>query len=232
MINLTRRVDEAEIMDDLDLPAAELNPVLIGLSNLNAWFGGHSMLIEALKRFPVQTGNHISDWGCGGGDTLKATAIWANEQKLKLTFTGIDAALAAVTFARKETAAYNNIRYLRTDVMNPELQNKGFDIIISSLFTHHFADAEWVALVKQMYQSARRGIIITDVHRHWLSYYAIKFLARYIIRNKMMMYDGPLSVKRGFKKQELKALLAQAGITRYRLQWKWAFRWQLIIYKG
>jgi 2-polyprenyl-3-methyl-5-hydroxy-6-metoxy-1,4-benzoquinol methylase len=231
MVNLTQRIDEAEIMDDFELPASELDPLLKGLGNLNAWFGGHSMLIGALKQFPVKPGNHISDWGCGGGDALKAIARWAQLNHLPLTFTGVDAAPAAIKFAQTETAAYPNVSYLQSDVMSPELQSQQFDIIISSLFTHHFGDDEWVTLVKNMYQSARRGIIITDLHRHWLLYYSIKFLAKYIIRNKMMQYDGPLSVKRSFKKHELQTLLAKAGITNYRLQWKWAFRWQLIIYK-
>lgn len=232
MIDLTQRIDEAEIMDDFELPAAELNPVLKGLGNLNAWFGGHKMLINALKHFPVQQGDHISDWGCGGGDGLGAMAEWAKMKNLPLTFTGVDAAAAAIDFARRETASYKNVRYLQANVMDEQLQHKGFDIIISSLFTHHFANNEWVELVKHMFTSARRGVIITDVHRHWMSYYSIKFLARYIIRNPMMVYDGPLSVRRGFRKKELKTLLSQAGITNYRLQWKWAFRWQLIIYKA
>ncbi|WP_462266676.1 methyltransferase domain-containing protein [Mucilaginibacter sp.] len=231
MIDLSRRTNEAEIMDDFNLPAAELNPLLKGLGNLNAWFGGHRMLIDALKNFPVQAGNHISDWGCGGGDGLKAIAAWAQQQNIPLTFTGVDAASAAITFAQKETAAYPNISYLQSDVMNPELQFKQFDIIISSLFTHHFGDEEWIALVKNMYQSAKRGVIITDLHRHWLPYYAVKFLSRYIIRNKMMEYDGPLSVRRSFTRKDLQQLLAKAGITHYKLQWKWAFRWQLSIYK-
>lgn len=231
MIDLSQRIDEAEIMDDFDLPAAELVPVLKGLGNLNAWFGGHHLLIDALKKFPVQAGNHIGDWGCGGGDGLKAIARRAQQQHMPLTFTGVDAAPAAISFAQRETAAYPNISYLQSDVMNPELQNKGFDIIISSLFTHHFGDEAWIALVKNMYQSARRGVIITDLHRHWLPYYAVMFLSRYIIRNKMMEYDGPLSVRRSFTRQDLQQLLAKAGISNYKIKWKWAFRWQLTIYK-
>jgi hypothetical protein len=45
----------------------------------------------------------------------------------------------------------------------------------------------------------------------------------------MVKIDAPLSVLRGFKKQELIDILKQAGITRYTLKWKWAFRWELII---
>ncbi len=231
MINLKNRADEQEIMDDFELPAAELDPVLKGLSNLNAWFGGHAMLIDALEKFPAEANNHISDWGCGGGDALKAIACRFAKKRLPVRLTGVDAAAAAITFAKRETAGYDSIDYLQSDVMDPALQTKQFDIIISSLFTHHFADDGWVKLVNNMYRSARRGIIITDLHRHWLPYYAVGFLCRYILRNKTMAFDGPLSVKRSFTRAELKNLLAEAGIKNYQLRWKWAFRWQLIIYK-
>ncbi|QJD95349.1 methyltransferase domain-containing protein [Mucilaginibacter robiniae] len=232
MLNLAKRINGVdELMDDFALPASELNPVLKGLGNLNAWFGGHKTLIKALVKFPVQAGNTISDWGCGGGDALKAIASWAAKRKLPLQLTGIDAAPAAISFAQQETAAYPNIHYQLTDVMSDGLQDNQFDIILSSLFTHHFEDEAWIALVKKMYRTAKRGVIITDLHRHWLLYYSLAVIAKVVVRNPMIYHDGLLSVKRSFKKSELKHLLAQAGITHYSIKWKWAFRWQVIIYK-
>lgn len=232
MVNLRKRITGVdEIMDDFDLPPAELNPVLKGLGDLNNWFGGHKTLIKALQQFPVAAGNHISDWGCGGGDALKAIAHWAAGQNLPLQLTGVDAAPAAIDFARKETAAYPNIDYLQAMVMSHELKTNQFDIVLSSLFTHHFEDEAWIALVKKMLNCSRRGVIITDLHRHWLLYYSLIAIFTVVIPNKMMRHDGPLSVRRSFTKAELLQLLARAGITRYKIQWKWAFRWQVIIYK-
>lgn len=232
MVDLRKRITGVdEIMDDFALSQSELDPVLKGLGDLNAWFGGHKTLIKALQQFPVQAGNHLSDWGCGGGDALKAIAHWAQQQKLPLQLTGIDAAPAAIAFAKKDTSEFSNIDYLQTEVMSNVLKPDQFDIVLSSLFTHHFEDDAWVALVQKMLECSRRGVIITDLHRHWLLYYALIGIFSLIIPNKMMRHDGPLSVKRSFKKAELKGLLARAGINHYKIQWKWAFRWQVIIYK-
>jgi hypothetical protein len=49
-------------------------------------------------------------------------------------------------------------------------------------------------------------------------------------RSSMVKFDAPLSVLRGFKKKELTEILQKASIEHYTLRWKWAFRWQLIIY--
>jgi 2-polyprenyl-3-methyl-5-hydroxy-6-metoxy-1,4-benzoquinol methylase len=233
MINLNKRITGVdEIMDDFALPLAELNPVLKGLGNLNSWFGGHKTLIKALQQFPVKAGNHISDWGCGGGDALKAIAQWAEQKKLPLQLTGVDASPAAIEFAQKETARFANVHYLQTMVMSDDLKPNQFDVVLSSLFTHHFEDDAWVALVQKMLNCSRRGVIITDLHRHWLLYYSLIAIFSTIIPNKMMRHDGPLSVQRSFKKVELVRLLAKAGIARYKIEWKWAFRWQVIIYKN
>jgi 2-polyprenyl-3-methyl-5-hydroxy-6-metoxy-1,4-benzoquinol methylase len=232
MINLTTRVFDAEIMDDFDLPASDVTPVLAGLGKVNALFGGHKSIIKALKKFPVQTGYSVSDWGCGGGDALIAIAKWTAKNKLKLKLAGIDAARAAVDFALETSAAFSNINYLQADVITDADRIPQYDIIISSLFTHHFDDETWVQLIKNMQASARKGIIITDLHRHWLLYYAIWLITHVFTRSKMARNDGPLSVKRAFKKAELVALLKNAGIDNYNLTWHWPFRWQLIIHKS
>ncbi|WP_183567519.1 methyltransferase domain-containing protein [Mucilaginibacter sp. SP1R1] len=231
MTDLRIRAFDAEIMDDFDLPVSEIAPVLAGLGKVNAWFGGHKKLIKALKKFPVRSGYSVSDWGCGGGDALIAIDKWAARNKLPLKLTGLDAAPAAITFARQESAGFYNINYLLTDVIADSNINC-YDIIISSLFTHHFNDEHWIQLIKNMQSSARKGIIITDLHRHWLLYYAVIAITHIFTRNKMVRNDGPLSVKRAFKKHELVTLLKNAEIDNYNLTWHWPFRWQLIIYKS
>jgi len=231
MPNLKNRVFDAEVMDDMTLPDAEIAPVLEGLGKVNSWFGGHKNMISALQKFPVQSGDTISDWGCGGGDMLIAVSKWAAKRDIRLKLTGIDAAASAINFAYKASAGYKNINYIQADVLTGAVAIGKHDIIISSLFTHHFDDEDWVAMIKNMHASARKGIIITDLHRHWLLYYAVIFITHVLTRNKMVRIDGPLSVKRAFKKHELLTLLQRSQIDNFKLTWKWPFRWQLVIYK-
>lgn len=232
MPDLKHRSTTPEIMDDLDLPNSEIAPVLAGLGKVNSWFGGHKSLIKALKRVPVRTGYSISDWGCGGGDALIAISKWAAKNNLELKLTGIDAAPAAINFARSASAGFTNIDYQLMDVISGINDIKPSDIIISSLFTHHFDDENWVKLIQNMHLSAQKCILITDLHRHWLLYYAVIGITHLFTRNKMVRNDGPLSVKRAFKKRELVALLKEAQIVNYNLTWQWPFRWALVICKS
>ncbi|SDH27613.1 methyltransferase domain-containing protein [Mucilaginibacter sp. P25] len=232
MPDLSYRTDMLEIMDDFDLPSAEINPVLEGLGKMNALFGGHKSIIGSLKKLPIYNGYSVIDWGCGGGDTLIAIAKWAESKQIDLNLNGVDAAQAAINYARKQAMDYNNINFIQADVIDEAYLIKPADVIICSLFTHHFDDDRWIKLIKNMQASAQKGIIITDLHRHWLLYHAIVFITHVFTRSAMAQNDGPLSVKRGFKRYELLALLKKAQIDNFKLTWRWPFRWELIIYKS
>jgi len=232
MPDLSYRTDTLEIMDDFNLPSAEVAPVLEGLGKMNALFGGHKNIINLLNKLSVSTGYSVSDWGCGGGDTLIAIAKWAESKQIDLNLNGVDAAQAAVNYARKQAKDYSNINFIQADVIDEAYLIKPADVIICSLFTHHFDDERWIKLIKNMQASAQKGIIITDLHRHWLLYHAIVLITRVFTSNAMAQNDGPLSVKRGFKRHELLALLKKAQIDNFKLTWRWPFRWELIIYKS
>jgi 2-polyprenyl-3-methyl-5-hydroxy-6-metoxy-1,4-benzoquinol methylase len=162
MPDLSIRVFDAEIMDDLYLPYNEIAPVLEGLGKVNSWFGGHNSIIDSLKKFPLHNGYSVSDWGCGGGDMLIAIANWAKHQQIHLKLTGIDAAPAAINFAGKASKGFNNISYVQADVIKDIHLLGKHDIIISSLFTHHF-DHTHACICRQRhhyYRSAPALVII------------------------------------------------------------------------
>ncbi|MBS1567088.1 MAG: SAM-dependent methyltransferase, partial [Bacteroidetes bacterium] len=102
-------------------------------------------------------------------------------------------------------------------------------IIFSSLFCHHFTDEELHDMLPWMQCNALAGFFINDLHRHPLAYYSIKWLTAAFSRSYLVKNDAPLSVRRGFVKNEWQSILRQAGMNRYRLQWKWAFRWLLVV---
>jgi 2-polyprenyl-3-methyl-5-hydroxy-6-metoxy-1,4-benzoquinol methylase len=104
------------------------------------------------------------------------------------------------------------------------------DIIFSSLFCHHFTDEELIFMIGWMHQHTKSGFFINDLHRHPMAYYSIKILTQIFSGSHMVKNDAPLSVKRGFKKNEWQKIFAAAGIHQYRLIWKWAFRWLIIVH--
>lgn len=238
MPDFSIRSSQFEIMDDLQCGGAVIDQTLVELEFINKWLGGNAVtqngLNFILSKHKIIKSNKaslaVADLGCGGGDMLKLLASTFRQKKINAELTGIDANPNIILFAKKNAQAFSEIRYQTLDILSDEFkQQQRYDIIFATLFFHHFSSSQLVEIFSQLKKQATLGIVINDLHRHWLAYSSIKFLTKVFSRSSMVQHDAPLSVLRGFKKRELEEILSQAGIKNYSLRWKWAFRWQLII---
>jgi hypothetical protein len=46
----------------------------------------------------------------------------------------------------------------------------------------------------------------------------------------MVKNDAKVSVQRGFLKKELEEIIQKAGFSKYEIKWRWAFRYQVVIW--
>ena len=231
MPDFSKRSTKSEMMDDFSLGGEVINPIMDELEVVNKLLGGYSVFFDAFKKLQLKDGMIISDWGCGGGDSLRVLALWARKRNIKLKFVGVDATATAIEYARQKALRFPEISFIHADVLSEGLKTNQFDVVISSLFTHHFEDESWISLMKKMLDCSTYAVIVNDLHRHWFAYHSIGVLTQFFSKSEMVKHDSKLSVLRGFTRSEIVQLLARAGITKYQLKWKWAFRWQLILYK-
>lgn len=228
----SRRSDEEEIMDDLNSSGEVIDQTLYELDEINKKLGGNQVTIDGIKRLLLKNPPFrkltIVDIGCGGGDILIEIAKWANKRRLDFELIGIDANPNIIEFARKNASSYPQIRFEVLNIFSPEFRNQSYDIIISSLFTHHFKDEDLISLFANLKKQTKIGVVINDLHRHWLAYYSIKLIVNVLSKSQMVQHDGPVSVLRAFKKKEIKNILKRAGIHQYSIRWMWAFRFQII----
>ncbi|MDQ3536980.1 MAG: methyltransferase domain-containing protein [Bacteroidota bacterium] len=225
---------ETEIMDDLEGGGTDMDQALRELEIINMLLGGNHISINGLEILLKEYRNkgnsiRIADLGCGGGDILKLMAEWGRKKKLKLDLTGIDANPNIIKYAKNNSGNYPEINYQMVNIFSDDFRKQKFDIVHCCLFTHHFSDSELINLFSHLKTQANIGIIVNDLHRHWLAYYSIKIITRLASKSDMVKNDGPISVLRAFKKEEVKKILLNSGINDYLLKWKWAFRWQLIV---
>lgn len=237
-MNLRNRSYQAELLDRDDIPFEDIRRNMQELDFINTWLGGHAITLAGLKQ--VLAGNKnvggtgtlqtvtICEIGCGGGDNLVAIAHWCVKNGIHASFIGIDknADCTAVAAARKLAGS----EWIASDYKEVVFSRHP-DIIFSSLFCHHFPEAELVSQLQWMWKYARLGFFINDLHRHKLAYYSIQWLTRLFSRSYLVKNDAPLSVARGFVKNEWKLLLNSAGIATFSIEWKWAFRWLIIVGK-
>jgi 2-polyprenyl-3-methyl-5-hydroxy-6-metoxy-1,4-benzoquinol methylase len=232
MPDLSTRSQQIEIMDDLNCSGEVVHQTLRELETINKLLGGNYVTINGLNNLLKGRKSDepfmIGDLGCGGGDILKLIYNWGQKKHINLSLLGIDANSNIIAFAEKNSAAFP-IHFETADIFSATFRQKQFDVVIGTLFFHHFDNAQLTNFLRQMKSQCRIGVVINDIHRHWFAYYSILFLTRLFSRSAMVKFDAPLSVLRAFRKKELKKILSEAGIENYSLRWMWAFRWQIII---
>lgn len=219
-------------MDDLECSGQVVEQTLRELDVINRWLGGNSVTLGALKSAIRRAANpnrpiSIADLGCGSGELLRQVAVFGRREKIPLELTGIDANPHILAYAQRHCAAYPEIRFERLNILSDEFSRRSFDIITGTLFFHHFDDETLSQLLGQLVRQARIGLLINDIHRHWLAYHSIRMLTRWFSRSSMVRFDAPLSVRRAFVYDDWKDILAKSGVTHVDIQWKWAFRWRI-----
>lgn len=225
------RSNQEELMDDFECHGEVVHQTLRELHNINTYLGGNQLSVNALKKLcntRVDKRYSVADIGCGGGEMLRVFDQWSHKANINLDLVGIDANQHIIDYANKHVNA-PNISFQCLDILSPEFQTQEFDIIHCSLFLHHFTGDQIVSLLQQLKHQARVGIIVNDLHRHWISYYFTKYLIVSWSKSAMVKYDSVVSVARSFTRNELLGYLSDAGIKNFILKWKWAFRWQLVI---
>ena len=84
-------------------------------------------------------------------------------------------------------------------------------------------------MLSWMSNNTTTGFFINDLQRHPVAYHSIKWLTTIFSRSYLVKNDGPVSVKRGFLKAEWEEMLQQANIKKYSIEWRWAFRYLVIV---
>lgn len=233
-VNTKYRSTELEIMDDLTMEGNMLQKTLDQIAVINKRLGGNKVTISGLhtllRAMPKDTTISIVDLGCGSGDMLRAVADYGRKNNFIFKLTGIDANEYTVNYARKLSVNYPEISYNKMDILSDEFEAPTADIVMATLFLHHFTHEEIITILNRAVYKNKIGIIINDLHRNKAAYYLFKIISIFI-SNPMVRNDGAISVLRGFKKKELVELSKNIGKTTHTISWRWAFRYQWIIRK-
>lgn len=227
MTDFSNRSYQKELLDRTDIAFADIQQNMKELDFINSYFGGHAITIKGFKKL-AKGKNQVSvcEIGCGGGDNLNAIYRYCSTQSTDLKLIGIDINPDCIAFAKKNTPI-NDENFIVSDYKKVQFDQKP-DIIFSSLFCHHFTDEELIAMIQWMKGNSKIGFFINDLERNPLPYHFIKMTSKLFSRSYLVKNDAPLSVLRGFTKEEWKTIFNKSGIINYTIEWKWAFRHLII----
>jgi len=205
-VNTRYRSTKTEIMDDLTMEGETLRKTLDQIAGINRFLGGNkatfSGFISLLNAAPAGIMLTIADLGCGNGDMLRMIADHGRRSNRNFQLVGIDANDYTIGYARRLSAAYPEIRYVKMDVLDEAFGKMEFDIVLATLFLHHFTDEVIGRFLKKLVAQARTGIVINDLHRCRRAYYLFRLISAFI-PNPRGRHDGAVPVLRAFKRKEI-----------------------------
>ncbi len=197
MITFAQRLERTELMDDMTRPTAEFAAAYKELAVINKRLGG----IRAIERFlPASSGMLILDVAAGACDIGDALVRRSPHRVV-----GLDLNAQGLKLAARSTP-------VQGDALQLPFRNDTFDVVMASLFFHHLSDEDCVRVLRDMWRVARRLVLVNDLHRHPAAYHSIRILSALFSKSAMVRHDGPVSVQRAFKPEDLLRIAREANI--------------------
>lgn len=214
----TRRLDP-ELLDLPDQDPMELQESLVMVAQVNRWLGGLASVQRHLDEFRGRPCT-ILDIGTGNGDM--AAELLRSLGGREWTVTGLD--IRPLT-ARLAKDRHPEQAFLAADALRLPFSDGTFDVAVSFLTLHHFDDAAATTFVGEMGRVASGPVLISDLERKRLNYLGARLLASTLWRrNRLTRNDGPLSVLKSFRADELLAIGKAAGLASARVQRHFFYR--------
>jgi SAM-dependent methyltransferase len=212
---LGARSQEPELLDGEDLSRHALSRSLSFVTEVNRGIGVVRGLRRHLRGLVGRTGVRLLDVGTGSGQVLEDLLGWGRARGgrnwegvgVDLRKEMLDVAAAA------DRGAGPAPRYVRGDALALPFRDAAFDAVFSTLTLHHFSDDQAVVLVSEMARVSRDRVVVCDLERCLPAYLCARVLAATRWRDDpLTRHDGPLSVRRAFTPEELRAIGQRAGL--------------------
>lgn len=227
------RVMEPELMEDTSLEPEVLNAVLRDIDFVNSALGGYQVTLNAISNliqlYP-QPSYRILDVGCGDGAMLRKIGDYFIDKECNIELHGVDISATSIGLARQKNNSGMEITYHTLDFLKADPVKFKSDIVLSTLTLHHIPSEQVPLFLRQMVKTARIAVLVNDLQRSGLAYYLFKVFSSIFIKTYIARHDGGLSIKKGFRKEELRQFADQIGEVTYRLEKKWAFRYLFTLY--
>jgi ubiquinone/menaquinone biosynthesis C-methylase UbiE len=208
-VDLRQRATEPELLDQ-GVSEDEAVRSLADLRWVNRWLGGRRALLRAVRPVLRDVARpRLLDVGCGSADLL---AFLVGSLPARPLAVGVD--LKPLHLEQ----APAGVQRVVADVRSLPFAARSFDVVMASLFLHHFDGPQVAEVLRALYALCRRALVVNDLRRARVPYVFAQTVFPRVFRSQVSVADGLLSIRRAFTPAELLAAFREAGIERVRVR--------------
>ena len=232
--SLRERHLQPELMDRPDVDAGAHHQALDAIARINFISASALLLwppIRALCRQRQKAGDprpvRVLDVATGGGDVPSRMWRRARRKGLPLEVAGCDFSPVAIEHARHTAARQKaDVSFFPLNVLTEPIPT-GYDVVTCSLFLHHLDGDQAVTVLRKMGEAAGSLVLVNDLERSRLGWWAAYVGTRLLTRSPMVHFDGVVSVEGALTPEEALTIAHKAGLAGATVRRKFPFRYLL-----
>jgi 2-polyprenyl-3-methyl-5-hydroxy-6-metoxy-1,4-benzoquinol methylase len=210
--DMSARSDEKELMDRPDIDLRRLLTTVKRFKHFNMLFSASRKLI--LEHFfffmELNPGRKYTllDIGSGGCDIPVWIVRHARRRGIDISVTALDNDSRILPVAKEAIRRYPEIDIVTESALNMESLGD-YDFMFSNHFLHHLSWNEIESVMNQILAHTRIAFVMNDLLRSRWAYAGFTFVAGIVAGKSLAFYDGRLSIRRGFKVNELSGFMRE-----------------------
>ncbi len=208
MGSLRVRARQPERMDALDLRTDILTPALRRVSAVTRRLGGLAAIRVAVR---AEAASSVLDVGTGNLFVPRALREELGPRLGRVV--GVDSHADVVRVAADGLSREDDICLVRADGRALPFADDAFDVVVSTLTLHHLDERDATIMLAEMGRVARQRIVVWDLERSLHGLAGATLLAWTLWRrDPLVRHDGPLSVRKAYRKREILRMAGDAGL--------------------
>jgi len=226
-----RQQNREELLDLGRGTPAQVRQSLHDIRRINTYLGGASVVLngtfQLLQKHRLQRAT-ILDIGTGSADIPQRLVTRAAAQNIDLNIIGLDNNDRHLRVARQELGDTPGVLLLQADAFRLPFADNSIDIVIASLFVHHFRPRQIVQLWREFHRVARVGWVVNDLVRHYVPLLFFRLTWPVFARSYITRHDGTASILRGYTVQEMQQVVDTSGLSHVTVRGHFPYRMSVI----
>ncbi|HVF09497.1 MAG TPA: methyltransferase domain-containing protein [Abditibacteriaceae bacterium] len=232
-----RQINHEELLDAGCGSPAEVRRSLYDIRRINTYLGGHPVIVsttlkllgaEARRRQRPAHPATVLDVGTGSADIPVRLIRCGAQRGWDLRVIALDNNWRHLQIAREDVSNASYIHLLQGDAFQLPFADDAVDVVIASLFLHHFRPPQIHLLLREFHRVSRVGWVVNDLVRHYVPLLFFRLTVPIFARSYITRHDGTASILRGYTTAEMRRIVTGANLSRVTVRDHFPYRMSIV----